>query len=88
MQGHAFQPAFEIQNLISVVAMVKADFGVTFMPAGIRSLFGMSSLRTLRVGPTGLFREISITRAKGRVVEPAAEALIMALRDGFHRRTI
>jgi DNA-binding transcriptional LysR family regulator len=33
-QGLPFHPSFETHNAISVVALVKAGFGITFMPVG------------------------------------------------------
>ncbi|MFM0121673.1 LysR substrate-binding domain-containing protein [Paraburkholderia sp. RL18-101-BIB-B] len=82
-QALPFHPSFETHNAISVLALVKAGFGVTFMPVGMLSMFDMTALGTARVAPDGLYRTVSITRAKGRAIQPAGEALIEALREGF-----
>lgn len=82
-QGLPFHPSFETHNAISVVALVKAGFGITFMPVGMLSMFDMTELGTAHVTPGGLYRTVSITRAKGRAIQPAGEALIEAFREGF-----
>jgi DNA-binding transcriptional LysR family regulator len=85
-QGLPFRPSFETHNAISVVALVKAGFGITFMPVGMLSMFDMTELGTAHITPGGLYRTVSITRAKGRAIQPAGEALIEALREGFQGR--
>ena len=85
-QALPFRPAFETHNAISVLALVKAGFGITFMPVGMLSLFDMKALGTAHVVPGGLYRTVSITRAKGRAIQPAGEALIEALREGFQSK--
>jgi DNA-binding transcriptional LysR family regulator len=85
-QALPFRPSFETHNAISVFALVKAGFGITFMPVGMLSLFDMKALGTAHVAPDGLYRTVSITRAKGRAIQPAGEALIEALRKGFQGR--
>lgn len=81
-----FEPAYVSFNSISVIAMVRAGFGFAFVPAGLLGLFDMQALGTSRLAPEGLFRESGITRAKGRALQPAAEALIDAIRLGFSER--
>ncbi|MFZ2307609.1 MAG: LysR substrate-binding domain-containing protein [Rhodoferax sp.] len=84
-EGLPFQPTFETHNMVSVLAMVKAGFGFSVMPKGILALFNMDELKTARIGSEGLYRSISITRAKGRAIQPPAEALIKALRQACRR---
>jgi DNA-binding transcriptional LysR family regulator len=85
--GLPFRPIFETHNSVSVLAMVKAGFGIGFMPAGMLTLFNMEELKTARVTDADLRRTISITRAKARAVQPAADALMKALREGFRSTT-
>jgi DNA-binding transcriptional LysR family regulator len=48
-QALPFRPSFETHNAISVFALVKAGFGITFMPVGMLSLFDMKALGTAHV---------------------------------------
>jgi DNA-binding transcriptional LysR family regulator len=59
-QALPFRPSFETHNAISVFALVKAGFGITFMPVGMLSLFDMKALGTAHVAPDGLYRTVSI----------------------------
>lgn len=79
--GLAFRPAFETHNMMSVVALVKAGFGVAYVPSGVLPLFDMDGLKTLQVRDADLTRTISITRARGRAVQPAAEAFMQSLHE-------
>lgn len=81
-----FRPAFETHNLVSVVGMVKAGFGLAFMPEGIRAIFDMSAMRTVKIASPELVRTICLTRAKGRALQPAAQALVEALRTALKKR--
>jgi DNA-binding transcriptional LysR family regulator len=80
--GLSFRPAFETHNMVSVVAMIKAGFGVAYVPSGVRHLFRLDDLKAVHVRGADLTRQITITRARGRAVQPAAEALMAALKEG------
>lgn len=79
--GLAFRPAFETHNMMSVVALVKAGFGVAYVPSGVLPLFDMGGLKMLQVRDAALTLTISITRARGRAVQPPAEAFVQSLHE-------
>jgi DNA-binding transcriptional LysR family regulator len=81
--GFPFRPTFETHNMISVLAMVKAGFGVAYVPSGVLHLLNLEDLTTLRVRDADLTRTISITRARGRAIQPASAALMQALRREY-----
>ena len=86
-EGLPFQPAFETHNTVSVLALIKSGFGFSFMPVCILPMFNLQGLKTARVGPSRLYREVSITRSKGRAIQPATEAMIAMLKEGFRDRS-
>jgi len=81
--GLKFKPAFESHNVMTIVAMLKAGFGISFMPVGVVPLFNFDDLKTARIAPKPLLRSIAITTARGRAAQPSSVALMNALRSGF-----
>jgi DNA-binding transcriptional LysR family regulator len=80
--GLPFRPAFETHNMVSLIAMVKAGFGLAYVPAGVLHLFNLDDLKAVHVRDADLTRTISITRARGRAIQPASEALMQAIKEG------
>lgn len=87
-KGLDFQPAFETHNMASVFAMVKAEFGFAFMPSSILSVFNMDGMKTARVRSASLGLAVTITKARGRAIQPAAETLIDAILLGVGKGPI
>lgn len=83
--GLGFFPSFETDNLLSVFAMVNAGFGFAFVPTCTLALLNMNNLKVAHVVPDSLYRTISITRAKGRSLQPAALALIEVIQTEFNK---
>ncbi len=76
-----FTPAFLTLHQLTLLAMVKAGFGVTVLPRLSLRLMDMQGLATARVVAPGLYRQVGIVKAKGRAIRPAAEAFMDALRS-------
>jgi DNA-binding transcriptional LysR family regulator len=84
--GFPLKPAVEFHNVLSLVAMLKAGFGISFVPAGAIPLLNMDELKTRRISPTPLQRTVAIVTARGRAVQPSSAALMNALRLGYGLR--
>ncbi|WP_315831854.1 LysR family transcriptional regulator [Bradyrhizobium prioriisuperbiae] len=82
-EGAIFKPAFQSHNVITIVAMLKAEFGISYLPVGVLPLFETCDLKTAGVAPKPLMRSIAIATARGRSVQPGSAALMAALRVGF-----
>lgn len=79
----AFEPAFQTQHMMSVIAMIKAGFGVAFMPRRIISMLNMGEIGMARVGREGLYREICLVTDAGRAIQPATGALMSSFLEAF-----
>lgn len=86
LAGFTLQAAFVSDNITTLVAMLKAGFGISFMPIGILPMFNMSGLRTKPISPTPLRRPIVLATARGRAIQPNSAALMDAFRVGFASR--
>jgi DNA-binding transcriptional LysR family regulator len=76
-----FTPAFLTLHQLTLLSMVKAGFGVTVLPSLSLKLMSMEGLATVRVGPSGLYRDVGLTTAHGRAIRPAGETFMDVLRS-------
>ena len=83
--GVPFAPAFLSLHQLTLLSMVKAGFGVTALPRLSIKLMDMQGLALARVGPSGLYRDIGLTIARGRAIRPAAEMFMDVLRSRLGR---
>lgn len=74
-----FRPTFLTLHQLTLLSMVKAGLGVTFLPVLSLKLLNMEGLRIARAGRGGIFREIGLATAHGRSIQPAAKALMKLL---------
>jgi len=81
--GLELKPAMDTTHILSAFALVKAGFGVTFLPERALSMMNMDNLTWIRVSAGGLHRTISLTISRGRSLQPAAQTLMTTLRASF-----
>jgi DNA-binding transcriptional LysR family regulator len=82
-EGLEFKPAFQTQHMMSLIAMIKAGFGVGFLPRLIIPMLNMETIGTVRVGRSGLYRDICLATDRNRAIQPATEALMAAFREAL-----
>ncbi len=79
------EPAFELDQIGTVVAMVEAGFGITVLPP---YALGPASARSLVVRPLdapSIVREIEVVHREDRSLSPAAAEFVRLLRIGAAR---
>ncbi|HJV84560.1 MAG TPA: LysR family transcriptional regulator [Noviherbaspirillum sp.] len=81
-EGLEFKPAFQTMHMMSLIAMIKADFGVGFLPRRIIPMLNMEDIGIARVGRSGIYREVCLATDRTRAIQPATEGLMMAFREG------
>ncbi len=79
--GWKFRPAFQTRNGSTSIAMVRAGLGVTFVTPMVCSLLNMDGVRTVPIRGGRLIRRIGIVTVAGRVISPAARAMISQLHE-------
>jgi DNA-binding transcriptional LysR family regulator len=80
-KGLEFEPGFQTLHQMSIISMVRAGFGVTFLPRIAIPTVNMDQLGTVPVEAPGLYRRICLTTAHGRAIQPAAETMMETVRD-------
>jgi DNA-binding transcriptional LysR family regulator len=80
-QGLVAPSAVTTQNQLSAIAIVLHSDRFTFVPKGVLKVLNLDELATSRLGRNGLFRPICLARARERVVQPGAQALMEAFRE-------
>jgi DNA-binding transcriptional LysR family regulator len=79
--GVPFAPSFLTLHQLTLLSMVKAGLGVTVLPQLSLKLMNMEGLAVTRIRPPGLYRDVGLTTAHGRAIQPAAQKLMNALRS-------
>lgn len=79
--GLEFKPVFQTLHMMSLIAMIKAGFGVGFLPRRILPMLSMDAIGVARIGRSGIFREVCLATDRGRALQPPAEALMMTFRE-------
>lgn len=74
-------PAFEVEQLTTVVAMVEAGFGITVLPPYALSALPARGVVTRPLGPLHVTRKIEIVHRTDRPPSPAANDFIRLLRQ-------
>ena len=78
-------PAFELDQIGTVVAMVEAGFGVTVLPPYALGPFSARSLVLRPLVRPSVLREIEVVYREGRSLPPAAAEFLRLLRIGAAR---
>jgi DNA-binding transcriptional LysR family regulator len=72
--GTTLQPTFEVDNHLTLLAMVDAGLGTTVLPAIALEAGGFENLRIVRLRRPALSRKICLLVLKGQALSPAAAA--------------
>ncbi len=78
--GVTAHPVFEVVNVSTAVALVKAGLGLTIQPSSAMELASSRGLRFRSVAHRGLTRRIGMIRNARRSLSPSAEAFVGMLR--------
>lgn len=79
--GLAFRPAMQTRNLLTVMPLVRAGYGVAFVNELQARLLPMAGITTREVSGANLRRHVGIIASRGRVPHPAVEAFKILLRE-------
>ena len=79
--GLPFRPALLSRNSLTVMALVRAGYGVAFVTELLAGTLPAPGVALRDLGSVDLHRRIGIISAKGRAVVPAAAAFRSLLRD-------
>ncbi|MCR0985160.1 LysR family transcriptional regulator [Roseomonas populi] len=83
--GLRAEPAFELDQIGTVVAMVEAGLGITVLPPYALGPLSTGSLVVRPLGRPSIMREIEIVHREGRSLPPAAAGFVRLLRAGAAR---
>jgi DNA-binding transcriptional LysR family regulator len=76
------EPAFELDQLTTVVCMVEAGFGITVLPLYALSAFPKQSLVARPLVDPSVMREIDVAHREDRSLSPAAAEFVRLLKIG------
>jgi DNA-binding transcriptional LysR family regulator len=79
------EPAFELDQIGTVIAMVEAGFGVTLLPLYALGSFSTQSLVARPLTRPSVAREIEVVYREGRSLSPAAADFVRLLRASATR---
>jgi len=80
-RGLRLRPAQQAANLSTLLGMVDAGNGLTFLPRSMAQLHAAGTRATVHVADVALTRSFGILRARGKTLSPAAERFCDYLRD-------
>jgi len=81
--GLTFRPAFQAHSLFTLLGLVEAGVGLTLLPRIILPRVNLSAVAVVRISGKSLYRTIGIVTAHGRMLGPAADAFVRALRTAL-----
>lgn len=76
-----FEPAFESTSLFTLLGLVEAGLGLSLLPQMITPRLNLNAVKMVRIGGTGIFRQIGIMKLRQRRLSPSAAAFARALRS-------
>ncbi|MBP7564545.1 MAG: LysR family transcriptional regulator [Burkholderiaceae bacterium] len=79
LEGCQREPAFEVVNMVTAMAMVRQGLGITVLPRIALESMGMEGLVHRRFGEPRPMRRVGIVRRADRVLSAAAERFIACL---------
>lgn len=78
--GLTLTPAYEVNQISTVMALVSENVGVSVLPAYARAMIGHGPLVGVRLTQPVIVREISLLHASGRRLAPPAKAFADIIR--------
>lgn len=85
--GLGLDPAYEVEQIPTAVALVKAGLGVTALPGLTLSMVQVTGLVARPIGGPPMRRQIGVASLAGRAMPPIAQSLVAHLRRCFAKRT-
>lgn len=79
-EGVAGEPAFEVTQMITTIAMIEAGLGIAVLPAYARAFARLYRIVSRPIDAPRVSRPISFIRRRGRSLSPAASSLLEVLR--------
>lgn len=79
--GLKFQANIQTMHALSAVALVRAGHGITLMPEGVLKFIRHEEFCVLKNTDFNVGRQIAIATARGRSLQPAAEAVVNFIRE-------
>jgi LysR family carnitine catabolism transcriptional activator len=85
--GLGLDPAYEVEQIPTAVALVKAGLGVTALPGLTLSMVQVTGLVARPIGGPPMRRQIGVATLAGRTISPVAQSLVAHLRRSFARHS-
>jgi DNA-binding transcriptional LysR family regulator len=85
--GLGLEPAYEVEQIPSAVALVKAGLGITALPGLTLSMVQVKGLVARPIGGPPMRRQIGVATLAGRTASPEAQSIVSHLRRCFAMRT-
>ena len=79
--GSAFVPRFQMTSVSTIIAMIRADLGISLLPSLALTQYNLDGIRVLPVADKPLQRKVGIITVPGRSLSPAAAALLKAFQS-------
>lgn len=86
--GHRLQPAFQVNQISTVLGMVAQNVGVAVLPAYARAMIGHGPLVGVRLLEPVIVRNISLLHVAGRRLPPAVQTFADIIRRTIHERSL
>jgi DNA-binding transcriptional LysR family regulator len=87
-KGLELTVSFETNNLFTLLGLVEAGLGLTFLPRIVVPRLNLDMVTPIRVTDVPLVRKISLVTLRDRALSPAAAAFAKALRLGLKQTTV
>lgn len=78
--GSEFVPRFQMSNVSTIIAMVRAGIGISLLPSLALAQYTLDGIRVIPVADKPLQRKVGIITVPGRSLSPAAAALLKEFR--------
>lgn len=78
--GCQAKPAFELDQLTTIVAMVEAGLGITILPSYAIKTFSNPSMVARPLGEPLVYRKIDVAHRQDETLSPASDAFVRQLR--------
>ncbi len=83
--GQLVKPAYEATYMSTAAGMVKAGLGVAILPSSAIQMGEVAGLITRPISDPAITRDLGILDKPGRLLSPAAEALLLTLNEVAHQ---
>lgn len=87
-RGLRFAPAFEATSFFTQLGMVEAGLGLSLLPKLITPRLNLNAVAIVRIGGSGILRQIGLMTKRQRNLPPSASAFAQLLRTMLKDRSL